>query len=612
MKNKSLAKKIAATLAASTLLCTTQAWASEDSIFQLDQVTVTADRIAQTVGNTPANTTVISGSELQDKGARTLADALTGVTGVTIQNYGGTGQKAIPSILGTDRVVVLIDGKRMNLPQGIGIGSGGVDLNTFMLGDNIDRIEVVHGGASVLYGADAVGGVINIITKKGDASTKTTTSIAGSNDGARYYALTTGGQERNTRWYFSGTQDSNDGQRTNNDYKGKNTSFRIDHDLTAQENLSFTYDYYDSHAGIPGSLKHPSASDFQDILKRNWSAGYTKQHQDGARTFRYYNNDQVYSGEEYSSHFRHYNNVKALEYQDSNRLNEANLFTWGGEWRRDEVTSTTEGNDSHDGTTKALFIQNQYRLNSAASLTLGLRYDDNSIYGTHWLPKVAYLYQASPNTSYFANWGKVFKAPNFDDLFTPEFSDSYGTYGGDLNLKPETGWTAEVGVKTKVDETNEATLSVFRRNLYDAIRWDSINDEYHPYNIDNYLATGVTTSLTSKLSPAVTTDIGYTYLDSHDQNDNGVGDPRNSFHIGVKLHDGKLSQTIYGIYQDKSGISSKQVSSRFIVNTNTNYSIGKDTSLFLTINNVFDKQYQAVYDYPANGRTILLGVKQSL
>lgn len=608
MRNRNLTKKIAAALAAGTLLCTTQAWASEDSIFQLDQITVTADRIVQTVGTTPANTTVISGADLQNKGAHTLADALQGVTGVTIRNYGGTGQKAIPYMLGTDRVVVLIDGKRMNLPQGIGTGSGGVDLNTFILGDNIDRIEVVHGGASVLYGADAVGGVINIITKKGDTSTKTTTSIAGGNDGARYYALTTGGQEKNTRWYFSGIQDSNDGQRANSNYKGKNASFRIDHDLTAQENLTFTYDYYDSHAGIPGSLTYPSLTDFQDILRRNWSAGYTKQHQDGTRTFRYYNNDQVYSGENYG-YFRHHNTVKALEYQDSTSLDQDNLITWGGEWRKDEVTSTAEGNILRKGITKALFIQDKYSLNPAATLTVGLRRDDNSIYGAHWLPKAAYLYQASPTTSYFANWGKVFKAPKFDDLYG---DDGWGNTGNP-DLKPETGWTAEVGVKTKLTPNHEAILSLFKRNLNNAIDWEYIGSgKYRPNNIDNYRATGVNVSLTSKLNAITTTEIGYTYLDSHDQNNKDLGDPRHSFNIGINIHDGKLSQTVNGIYQAKSGSSGAKVDGRFIVNTNTNYSIDKDTSLFLTINNLFDKHYQSVYDYPANGRTILLGVKQSL
>ncbi|MPN48737.1 Vitamin B12 transporter BtuB [bioreactor metagenome] len=155
-------------------------------------------------------------------------------------------------------------------------------------------------------------------------------------------------------------------------------------------------------------------------------------------------------------------------------------------------------------------------------------------------------------------------------------------------------------------------MSIFKRNLNNAIDWKYISGEYHPYNIDNYRATGVNVSLTSKLTSTAASEVGYTYLDSHDQNNKGLGDPRHSFHLGINVHDGKLSQTINAIYQAESGSPGKYVDGRFIVNTNTNYSFTSDTSLFLTINNLFDKAYQSVYDFPANGRTVLLGIKQAL
>ena len=611
MTNKLLRTKVLVTLTACTLLYTSQAWAAEE-LFQLDQVTVTADRITQKVSGTASNVTVITGAELQTKGARTLAEALTGHSGVNVQSYGGGGEKAIPYILGTDRVVVLVDGKRLNLPQGIGVGAGGVDLNTVSLGDNIERIEVVHGGASTLYGADAVGGVINIITKKGSDSTKTTATIAGGSYGGRYYAFHTGGQEKNTHWQFSASQDSADGQRSNSAYKGKSASVRLDQDLAAGESLTFTYDYYGSHAGMPGSLAWPSPNDFQDTLRRNWSVGYTKNHADGSRVIRYYDNDQIYTGENFGS-FRHHNTVRAFEYQDSTRLNAANLLTWGGEWRKDKVVSTIEGNATRDGITKAAFIQNQHSFNDAAKMTVGLRRDNNSLYGTHWLPQASYLYQLTADTSYFANWAKVFKAPKFDDLYS---DDGWGSTGNP-NLKPEAGWTAETGIKAKVSSASEMMLTIFKRDLTDAIRWlpeDPANpfSPYHPQNIDRLQTTGVNASLTTRLSSATTADFGYTYMDSRDQNDRNIGDPYHSFHAGLQIRSGKLAQGIYGIYTGQTGTATSQVASRFVMNTNTTYNITKDTAIFLKINNLFDRQYQDVKHYPANGRTIMVGVKQTL
>ncbi|MBP2640748.1 MAG: cirA 6 [Firmicutes bacterium] len=611
MNYKKLKKKVAVTLAVGTILSAGQVWAAEETGFQLDQLTVTADRIAQTVGTTPSDVSVITAAELEDKGARTLADALSSVPGVTIQSYGSTGQIAIPYILGTDRVVVLIDGKRMNLPQGMSYGYGGVDANTFLLSDNVERIEVVRGGGSVLYGADAVGGVINIITKKGQTDTPTTVSIAGGNDGAGYYNLSTGGQNKNTRWRLAGTQDLNDGQRTNSDYKAKNVSFRLDHDLKNGESLTADYDYYGSHAGLPGSLYWATPSDYGDILRHDWSVNYTKEHADGNRILRYYDHNQVYSTFISPSFYRHENSVRAFEYQDSTKLDTANLLTWGGEWRRDKVTSTAEGNVPHSGTTKAVFLQDRYDLTASSAITVGVRQDDSSIYGAHTLPKIAYLYQANNQTSYFANWGKVFKAPNFDQLY---WNDS-GMLGNP-DLKPETGWTAEVGVKSKLSKATEGTLSLFKRDLQDAIKWRSTDPTdwmapWQTYNVAHYTATGATASISTKLSPVTTATFGYTYLDSHDQDGNAVGDPRNSFNIGLTIHEGKLSQTISGIYEGQSGASGNQVPSHFIVNTNTIFGTTKNTSIFLTVNNVLNKQYQSVNGYPANSRTFLLGVKQT-
>ena len=598
-----LRKQITVALSIGTLLCTSQGLAAEDAEFQLDQITVTADRIIQTVGSTPANVTVVTRAELQAKGARNLTEALAGVSGVMVKSYGGAGEKAIPSILGSDRVVVLVDGKRMNLPQGNGIGASAVDLNSFLVSDNVERIEVIRGGASVLYGADSVGGVINIITKQGTGATKITTGIASGSYGGRAYDLSTGGQQGKIHWQVSGLQDASDGQRPNSAYKNNNVTFRLDQEMTANESLTLAFDHYDSHAGMPGQLPG-TPNDYQDIRRNNWSAAYTKNHGAGSRIFRYYDNSQTYSGYNYGD-FRHQNTVRSFEYQDSARLNNANLVTWGGEWRQEKVDSTNEGTAPHSGITRAVYLQNQVRLNAATSLTLGLRRNDSDIYGAQWLPKMAYLYQPNERTSYFANWGKVFRAPNFDDLY----ADYGGGYTGNPDLKPETGWTAEAGVKARLNSANEITLSLFKRELTDAISWSGGTK---PVNIDRLTSTGLNANLVSKLSPIVTLNAGYTYLDSRKQDNNDVGDPRHSFHVGVTAKKGKLTQTVYGIYQDRTGTGSEEVGSHFVVHTNTSYQLDKDTTVFLTVHNRFDRQYEYVKGYPANGRSFLLGVRRTM
>lgn len=612
-KKKLLKKQIILSLAMGIVFVALpiSVYADDDSTFQLEQVEVTANRIAQKVSLSPEDVSIISGDQLKHKGITNVADALNGVSGVIVESNGGSGGKTIPYILGSDRVVVLIDGKRMNLPQGVAGSHGGVDLSTMMLPGNIDHIEVVHGGSSTLYGADAVGGVINIITKKSTGETQSTATVGAGNYGGRLYELTAGGQENKTHWFIGGHQDQNDGQRQNSAYKGKSANFRLDQDLRAGEALSFTGDYYSSHSGNPGSLQYPSSTDYQNTLRHDWSMAYTMQHDEGNRTVRYYDNEQVYLGNTSDADFRSTNKVHAVEYQDSTRLNSANLLTWGGEDRKEEVTSTGERQGTHSGTTKALYIQNQFSASDRATWTAGLRRDDNSQYGTHWLPKLSFLYQETPKTSYFANWSKVFKAPSFDDLYG---DDGFGDTG-DPNLRPETGWTADMGIKSKLNDTSEATLSIFKRQISDAIRWqpDANNSWiYHPYNIDQLKTLGMNLDLSSKLSQVTTMNIGYTYLDSQDQTGAGIGDPRNSYHLGFNMHQGNFRQSITGSYVGSTGTKTNSVSGYFSVNTALNYDLNTQTSLFLTINNIFNRKYESYKGYPADGRSFMIGIKRTL
>ena len=161
---------------------------------------------------------------------------------------------------------------------------------------------------------------------------------------------------------------------------------------------------------------------------------------------------------------------------------------------------------------------------------------------------------------------------------------------------------------------SELSVSLFKREITDAIKWayNASSYTWTPENINQYKATGVNTSLVTKLSPAVTTDFGYTYLDSCDQTGADVGDPRHSFHLGINIQHESWKQALYGIYQDKTGTGASRVGGHFIINANTNYTLTKDTTLFLTIKNLLDKPYQEVYDYPASRRTVLFGITESL
>lgn len=608
--NKQLSRQIATALAASVLMTISTAFAAETE-FQLDQVTVTANRMEEPVAATAKDVTIISKEQLDQKGAKTLADALQGVPGVVVSGQGGSGSKAIPYILGTDRIVVLMDGKRMNLPQGIALGSGGVDLNTLLIGDNIERIEVVRGGSSALYGADAVGGVINIITKKG-ATNQTVISSGFGSDNTYRHSFTTEGSESDFAWHISGLSDGTDGQRSNSEASGRNVTVRLDKEISKNETLTLNYDAYTAHAGMPGSTQYLTPDDYVDTLRRNWGLGYIEKHDSGERSIRYYANNFVNRGFNWGSNFRNSNKTTALEYQDSAAVSRQHTLTWGGEWRKDEVWSTAEGGLNRSGITTAVYLQDRFSWTEKTSVTAGVRHDNNTIYGDKWLPRMEVSYQADDTTNLFANWGKIFKAPKFDDLYG---DDGFGNVG-DPNLKPESGWTSELGIKKRLSATSEGTLSVFKRQIDGAIKWQPTGanwwDPYKPVNIAGYVATGVNASYATKLSDATMLNLGYTYLDAHDENDENTGEPRNSFTAGITNTSGKLTSSINGVYVDDSGYSSNRVPSRFVANAAFNFAFTKQQSMFVQVNNIFDRKYEEMKGYPAQERTVFIGLKQTL
>lgn len=606
VSKKELARKVAL-VALGSLILSGQAYAAEEPEFQLEQVTVTATRTPQKIASVAADVTVITAEQIEQKGARNLADALDGVPGVLVSRRGGTGDVAVPYIYGSDRVVVMVDGKRINIPQGVGRGSSSVNLNNIVVADNIEKIEVVRGGGSALYGADAVGGVINIVTKKGNGETKTAVSTEFGTHNTQVFSLTSQGEEKGTHWFFSALQDKSDGNRVNSDHDTKNAALRLDRDLNARENLTFTYDYFDSKGGNPGSTDGGWLPGRNNYIDNSFSLAYSAKHEGGTSIIKFYDKKQDRDYTVLSalpSRYEYTNKVRAIDYQDSKQANESNYLTWGAEYRQEQVITADYGaNNAPKQNNKALYIQNQYKFNSQTNATIGLRYDNNSAFGSNLLPKVSVAHQADTDTTLFASWGKVFKAPKFDDLYTP-YDPAWG--GGNPNLKPETGWTAEVGAKKKIGDKSEATISLFKRELDDAIDWAEVSPwVWQVENIDHLSAIGVNATYATKLSSAVNADFGYTYLDSHDEKGARKA-PYHSFNLGLNIKSGKLNQTVQGRY-----ISEYTVAGRVIIDSVAKYKLNESREVYLKVNNIFDKQYEEVRAYPAPGRTFTLGLKQT-
>ncbi|MBR0358261.1 MAG: TonB-dependent receptor, partial [Selenomonadaceae bacterium] len=264
---KKLTMQVMAALLASAAIGTT-AFAAEAvhgesadvaaDVYELEDTVVTAERRPTKKMETPANTTVITAREIEDNHYQSVDEAIGHVNGVSIVRMGG-GLRSYVRINGDDRVVIMIDGQKLNDDQGSASGRFSADLNMIPSMDNIQRIEIVKGGSSALYGSDAVGGVINIITKNA-VKNETKVDINTGSWGSHNYTLSTQGKENDFSWFVTGGLqkrghfdykfDGNSPTMKNSDYNNNSFSMKLKNRFSDANSLVVSYNHKSVDSGL--------------------------------------------------------------------------------------------------------------------------------------------------------------------------------------------------------------------------------------------------------------------------------------------------------------------------------------------------------------------------
>lgn len=513
MNKKLLAAAVLAAMGTSVNAAGAAPQETEMDSYVLDDTVVTAERIPSKRMETPANIAVVTAQEIADNHYRDAVEALEQVNGVTVTRQ-GSGEQDIVRLNGDDRVVVMIDGQRLNNDQGLGINRATADLKMLPSVKNIARIEVIKGGASALYGSDAVGGVVNIITKKG-VRNETTLDLNTGSWGTHNYELTNQGKEGNISWFLTGginkrgyfkyKADGETKRMPSSDYDNNSFSLRMDAQLTEGSSLGVmvmhrTVDRSSFYNFAPSS---PQNSLFND-------AAVTYRFKEDTKTpgvVRYFNN---YKSTDFSGKFS--TRLQGIDYQDGWQIGKHTIVA-GAEYHESKSSNAASGYENEKMTTKSLYVQDTVKLTDKWNTVLGARMDNHSEYGTHWTPKAAVNYLADQKTQMYASWGRVFKAPQADDLYY--FQPAWGMYGNP-NLRPETGHTESVGINHNFDDNTALSVNYFHTELSDAIAWYNLAGtwDYYVENVDRERKQGVELSFRQKLSPQWSYDLGYSYLDS--------------------------------------------------------------------------------------------------
>lgn len=612
-------------------------YAAEAEEFTLDEYVVTANRVPVKINEVAADVTVIDNDAIE-KGAFSKVSDILRANSV---NMGGSSVAQYPIINGDSRVLVLVDGRRMNWSHLVVAGNGkALNIDNLPV-KNIERIEIVRGPNSALYGSDAVGGVINIITKKAKENRTTVNSEYGSWN-TKHHTLTTEGVDDSISWMFTYDKQKRDNFKYNSPSAGVTREFgsssidreyqslRVDKTLKNNDMLSFELEHREGNDGYGLSLGSTAEkvkngttlytgeredSDLNFALTYSWN-----QEKGTADYFRIYQNHNKVNAN-YGSAYTHDLKAVGSEWKQSWKINEDYNIVGGAEVRK-ETIDTLSGTKyrNADITTSALFFDNLWKLQDDWSMNAGVRYNHENRFGGDFTSHLSLNKVLSNTTNAYLSWGQAIKNPVFYQMFA--ISDNYVD---NENLQPEKGKTITLGVHSKLDPTTDLQASIYKSDIKNAIVWTEINSVSQYQNVDREKRQGLEINLTKKLSTQWNVNTGYSYSKIEQKSyktgtyaADTLNSRPNGYTLGFQYAQDKWNGGITLLAASGRDTKAYSASSYTTVDMNVNYQADATTKLYLKGLNLGNEAYELTsYSttlsgrYPAQGRFVAFGVEKS-
>jgi len=601
----------------------------------LKPVVVTATRVPVAADRVASAVTVLHGSDLVARGIHTVAAALETVPGAHVVQTGSFGGQTSLFVRGgeSDYTKVLLDGVALNQ------AGGAIDLANLTT-DNVDRIEIVRGPVSVLYGTDAVTGVIQIFTRSGQGPARFGADVAAGTYGSTRGAVDIAGGTQTIGYSARVSRFSSDGLYPyNNQYRNSVVSAGVRVAPDARTDASLTYHYGDDIYHFPtdgfgapvdsnqrAAERGPLLSlNAHRVLGRHFDARVTA----GVKEARLFYNDEPDSpGEDVTYWSRDF----------VRRATTSALLTWhaaervavsGGielEAERQRGTSQFSSTLSGSGPLDTIAVRrnnNGYFGQAvltvgAAAVTVGSRLDANSQFGTHATYRAGFVYRIDQFRVRLSG-GTGFKEPTFFENF------AHGFVTGNPDLKPERSQSWEAGV-----ERGAVTLTYFNQRFRDLIEYDPGPPPGVPnyYNVGDAIADGIEANAGTNVGHHVALSLSYTYLHtrvekSGSSNPNGlfvpgkplVRRPAHTVAPQVVVTLGARARVILGGRwvgkRDDVGAQRVTLPPYTRVNLSSEYTVGSFV-LSGSLENAFNDQAQEINGFRPLGRTVLLGVRVAL
>lgn len=629
---------VGATAVYSPAVMAAEAVNEEAMEFAMEEYVVTASRTQTAKVDTPANVSTIDAAKIESRRYQDVAEALKDVPGATIVDTGTGAYEKKVMLNGDERVLVLVDGRRVNLDMGT-MSRASFDLNQLPDVSQIERIEVVKGHGGALYGSDAVGGVINIITKKMDHNYGKVSMAFGSNqarDGKSMYTIKEGktGISVNASKYKQGYYKYKDAATKSttrwpgqSDYTNEKVGLKINQELTPSSSIEVGYDFSKFNGNSPTLRFGGSPIDRKTnniYAKYDWTIN---------------NNDQGYLNiyrNEYKCEFQGGLEEKAFGFdvQQAITTSDTNKVVVGASYRKAKASNDKAYDGEKDINNKAIFINDILDLSSGWTLNAGARYDKHSTAGSETTLSAGLNKKFDENSHAYVNWGQVFKAPTIDDLYYysyENFGPKYGVYEsiGNPNLKAEKGDTFTIGYGTKINDKTDINVSYFYSDLDDAIDWykfyESGINKSIVKNINRQKKNGIELSINHELNDNWDLEASYTYVRVRNNENNGLGFVRdlnyapNAYRLGVRYHDEKWNADLMMRAASGADTTKAYIDSSYVTfDMAASYKATKDWTIFAKGYNLTNKAYAesagtylGAYSYPAQSRRFIIGAEYS-
>lgn len=575
-----------------------------------ETIVVTPTRMSQKLATPLQHTSVITRADIESSTATDLTTLLRQESGVEVAQTGGLGAQSAIRIRGSesDQVLVLVDGVRVN-----SVTTGATAIDQIML-DEIERVEIVRGNVSSVYGSEAIGGVVQIFTRRGQGKIKATAGVAVGTDEYRKLAFSLGGERGNTRVHFGGVSTRSGGFSSvivdyipgpyysfdpsdvdDDDYRNTTFNFALSHLLADGQEVGLTAILARGNIEFDGSYQNHSDQTltvlnlFSDNrITRNWQS----------RVQLSQGTDDLSSDLDGlpTDQFETRNRQLAWNNQIATGLGSITLGMEG-------LWQALDSNQSYSEDSRRVgsLVAGYLGALDAHDVQFNLRYDDYSDFGGTTTGLVGYGYRITPQWRVSASYSTAFKAPTFNELYTMAFAP---WYVGNPDLEPERARSAELGI------TYSGRLGLARATLFETRTKNLIVPESNTLeNLDEGRNRGLEFSWSGQLA-GMDGRVALTLQDPEDMQTGeallrraksfgsvAIGQLRGNF-------DWRAEVLASGSHPDVhvTEFVRTTVPGYAVLNASFGWRPAQDWKLGLKLHNLLDKDYVLVHGYQTQGR----------